>query len=80
MDKNTQSGFTLYELLITLLIVGIVLTLGIPNLSAFTSNSRMSSTVNDLHGSFLLARSEAVRAKSIITICASANPPRRSIR
>ena len=60
--------------MVTLLIVGVVLTLGIPNLSAFTQNSRMTGTANDLHSSFQLARSEAARAKTNITICGSANP------
>lgn len=73
MNMSRVRGFTVYELLITLLIIGVVLTLGIPNLSAFTQNSRISSTVNDLHSSFMLARSEAARSKSNITICASAN-------
>ena len=72
MKKRTQSGFTLYELLITLLIVGVVLTLGIPNLSDFTRNSRVTSTANDLHAAFHMARSEAARAKTNVTICASA--------
>ena len=73
MKKRHQNGFTLYELLITMLIVGVVLGLGIPNLSEFTANNRLSSTANDLHASFLLARSEAARSKTNITICASAN-------
>ena len=73
MKLRNQSGFTLYELMITLLIVGVVLSLGIPNMSAYTKNSRMTSTANDLHASFQLARSEASRAKTNITICASAN-------
>ncbi|HZW59635.1 MAG TPA: GspH/FimT family pseudopilin [Woeseiaceae bacterium] len=73
MKNPSQRGFTVYELLITLLIVGVVLTLGIPNLSDFTQNSRIAGTVNDLHSSFLLARSEAARAKTNVTICASAN-------
>lgn len=74
MDKRTQCGFTLYELLVTMLIVGVVMTFGIPNLTAFTQNSRMTSTANDLHASFQLARSEAARSKTNITICASATP------
>lgn len=73
MNMPQVRGFTIYELLITLLIIGVVLTLGIPNLSAFTQNSRISSTVNDLHSSFMLARSEAARSKANITICASDN-------
>ena len=73
MKKRTQAGFSLYELMVTLAIVGIVLMVGIPNMGAFRQNSRMISTANDLHSSFYLARSEAVRAKANITICASAD-------
>ena len=73
MKISTQTGFTLYELLTTLLIVGIVLSLGIPNMQSFRQNGRMTSAANDLHSSFHLARSEASRSKTNITICASAN-------
>jgi type IV fimbrial biogenesis protein FimT len=73
MKPTSQKGFSIYELMITLLIVGVLLTVGLPNLSDFTRNSRISSTANDLHSSFLLARSEAARAKSNVTICSSAN-------
>ena len=74
MNKNSQNGFTIYELMITLLIAGVLLTIGIPNLGEFTRNSRISGIANDLHSSFLLARSEAARAKSNVTICTSADP------
>lgn len=73
MKNNKQTGFTLYELLITVLIVGVILALGIPNLRQFTQNSRMTSAANDLNTAFHLARSAASRAKATITICASAN-------
>ena len=73
MNKTNQNGFTLYELLITMLIVGVVLTFGVPNMLQFNQNGRMTSAANDLHSSFHLARSESGRAKTNITICASAN-------
>ena len=73
MEKRTQNGFTLYELMITLLIVGVILSLGIPNMRAYSQNSRMTSAANDFHATFHLARSEASRAKTNITICASAD-------
>jgi len=56
------------------MIVGVVLTLGFPNLSEFMQNSRITSTANDLHAAFQMARSEAARAKSNIVVCASADP------
>jgi len=73
MEKRTQNGFSLYELMITLLIVGVILSLGIPNMRAYSQNSRMTSAANDFHATFHLARSEASRAKTNITICASAD-------
>ena len=74
MDSKSQLGFTLYELMITVMIVGVILTFGVPNLIQLTQNSRMTSTANDLHVAFQLARSEAARARTNITICASADP------
>lgn len=73
MNMKTQTGFTLYELMITLLIVGVVLSYGVPNMAEFRQNSRMTTTANDLHTTFHQARSEATRAKSNITICATAD-------
>jgi prepilin-type N-terminal cleavage/methylation domain-containing protein len=73
MKKQQQTGVTLYELLITLLVIGVVLTIGVPNMVEFRQNSRMTSSANDLLGAFQLARSESARAKTNITICASAN-------
>jgi type IV fimbrial biogenesis protein FimT len=73
-QRRAQAGFTLYELMITLIIVGVVLSYGMANLSDFRRNSRMTATANDLHASFFLGRSEAARGKTNITICASATP------
>ena len=72
--QKSQSGFTLYELLITLIIVGVILSYGMANLSDFNRNGRMTSTANDLHAAFHLARSESARGKINITICGSADP------
>lgn len=70
---DAERGFTLYELLITLLVVGVVLALGVPNMAEFTQNSRMTASANDMHAAFQLARTESARAKTNITICASSN-------
>ncbi|MEL7185700.1 MAG: GspH/FimT family pseudopilin [Pseudomonadota bacterium] len=73
MKKTTQSGFTLYELLTTVLVIGVILALGVPNMTAFRQNSTMTALANDLHSSFHLARSEASRSRAIVTICSSTN-------
>jgi type IV fimbrial biogenesis protein FimT len=73
MNKTTQNGFTLYELLMTTLVLGVVLAIGVPNMMDLTRNSRVTAAANDMHASFYMARSEAARSKSNITICGSAN-------
>jgi len=72
MKQRNQNGFTLYELLTTVAVVGVVLMIGVPNLGAYRQNARMTTTANDLHSAFHLARTEATRAKQIVTVCPSA--------
>lgn len=74
MKKYPVPGFTLFELLITIVVVGVILVLGIPSMTEYAKNSRMTGTANDLMSSFQLARTEATRAKTNVTICASPNP------
>ena len=45
----TQAAFTLYELMITLIIVGVVLSYGMANLSDFTKNGRMTALLRPRH-------------------------------
>ena len=73
MNARSQSGFTLYELLITVPVIGVIITIGVPNMREFTANSRVTAAANDLLSAFLLARTEAARSKENVTICASAN-------
>jgi type IV fimbrial biogenesis protein FimT len=74
MNTKTLRGFTLYELMVTLLVAGIIFGLGIPNLLEFSRNNQMSSAANDMITSILLARSEAVKRRVPVTLCASPNP------
>ena len=73
MERTAQLGFTLYELLVTVVIMGIILSLGVPNFLEFTRNNRMAATSNDLLSAFTLARSEAVKRKAPVTVCSSLN-------
>ena len=74
MNPGTQRGFTLYELLVTVLVMGVIFGFGVPNLLEFTRNNRMAATANDLVTALLLARSEAVKGRTTVTLCASPEP------
>jgi type IV fimbrial biogenesis protein FimT len=69
-----QQGFTLWELMAALLVIGIVFGLGVPNFTNFTRNARMASAVNSLVSALHLSRTEAVKRQAPVTICGSSNP------
>ncbi len=56
-------GFTLIELMVTVAIAGIILTIGVPSFSQVLKNSRLASNTNSLIATLNLARSEAVKRK-----------------
>ncbi|MCC7259016.1 MAG: GspH/FimT family pseudopilin [Gammaproteobacteria bacterium] len=66
-----QAGFNLLELMITLLVAGMVLGFGIPSFNAFIANNRMAAAANDLITSIHLARTEAVKRRTSVTVCSS---------
>lgn len=61
-------GFTLLELMATITILAILLGIGIPSLTAFIQNSRVTSQANGLVSSFHLARSEAIKRGVQVTV------------
>lgn len=71
--QNKQPGFTLIELIITLAIAGILMSIAIPNFQTFILNNRMSAQANDFMAAIGLARSEAIKRATRVSICKSAN-------
>jgi len=63
-----QRGFTLPELAIAMTIVALLFTAAVPNLSRTFDSYRIKSTVRELQGLFLLAKSEAIKANRDIWV------------
>jgi len=68
-----ERGFTLVELMITLVIASIVLTLAVPGMRDLVQNNRITGQVNEMVTAFNLARLEAIRRGTPVSVCASAN-------
>jgi type IV fimbrial biogenesis protein FimT len=68
-----HSGFTLVELMVTLAVAAIVLTIAVPGFQNLVRNNRIATQTNELVGSLQLARSEAVKRSTNVTICTSTN-------
>lgn len=69
--KKKQTGFTLVELMITLAVGIIILSVGIPAFTGMMSSNRTTGYANELVGALRLARSEAVKRGAGVTVCAS---------
>lgn len=68
---KSDAGFTLLELLITLLIGGIVLGLGVPSMVDLVRNNRISAQANALLSSLAMARMEAIKRGVPVIACRS---------
>ena len=61
------------ELMVTIAIVAILLSIGVPQYRYITYSYRMSSEVNGLLGDLQYARTEALREGQNVTVCVSAD-------
>jgi type IV fimbrial biogenesis protein FimT len=62
------SGFTLIELMVTIGIAGILVGVAIPGFNSIISNSRLTTSTNELVTALNLARSEAVKRGLSVTV------------
>lgn len=72
MGLKHQKGFTLIELLVALAVAAILLGIGIPSFSGAIENGRVSSDYSQITQAMYLARSEAVKSHSAVTVCPKA--------
>jgi len=64
-------GFSLIELLVTLSLVSILLFVAAPGMTNLIADSRVAETCHRVRASLALARSEAIRRSTTVTLCAS---------
>ena len=64
-----EHGFTLIELMVTIAVLAIIVTLAAPSFQATIENNRLTSQANELVTALALARSEAVRRNTPVTVC-----------
>lgn len=69
--KDQQGGFTLIEMMFTVIVLAVLLGVGLPNFRDFLRNSRMTAAANDLLADYNYARSEAVKRRLPVALCKS---------
>ena len=68
---SRRSGFTLIEVLVTLGVIAITVRLTVPMITNFVASNTITSVSNGLVTDLALARSEAIRRGTTISICPS---------
>src|SRR3990167_8877400 len=68
VTRCREQGFTLIELIIALIIVGILVTMAVPVFNSFIQNHRISSSSDQLYYYLQYARSEAIKRSANIYI------------
>lgn len=71
VSRVHYGGFTLLDLLMVVAIATIVMLIGVPSLQTITQNARIVTTSNEVLRALHLARSEAVKRATFVTICRS---------
>ncbi|WP_434938729.1 GspH/FimT family pseudopilin [Shewanella sp. HL-SH8] len=67
--KHKSNGFTLVELMVTVVVAGILLTVGVPSLISMYEGNRARSLISNIESTILFARSQAVSYGSRVSIC-----------
>jgi type IV fimbrial biogenesis protein FimT len=73
MVKSNARGFTLLELMVTIGVAGVLLTLGVPSFVDVVRNNRAATNVNELVTAFSIARSESIRRGWNVSVCRSSD-------
>jgi len=68
-----SGGFTLIELMVTLALVAIVLSFGVPNMTQLIRSNQVINQTNSVLGGIQLARAEAVKQGVGMAVCGSSD-------
>lgn len=67
--RIVPKGFTLFELSVTVAVLGILASVALPSLAALLDHQRTSATLSSLAGHLQAARLEAIRHRTPVIIC-----------
>jgi len=70
-DMKRAIGFTLIELMVTLLVAGILIAVAVPSFQDATLGSKLGSIANTVVATVNIAKGEAIKRNAVIKMCAS---------
>jgi type IV fimbrial biogenesis protein FimT len=73
MSYYLQSGFSLIEMMIVIVILAIALAVGVPNFQEFIANTQIRSVSESIRNGLQVARAEAVKRNEAVTFTLNNN-------
>ncbi|MDH3872280.1 MAG: GspH/FimT family pseudopilin [Gammaproteobacteria bacterium] len=70
---NKETGFTVIELMVTLAVALVLVTMAVPAFNTFMQNNRITAQANDLLTAINASRDEALKRRATVTICSSSD-------
>lgn len=74
MHRSGTNGFTLIELMITLMVAALLLAWGVPTFQNFINRTTLTSETNNWVGVINFARNEAITRGERVTVCRREDP------
>lgn len=71
LRSNRQQGFTLIEVLMVIVIIGVFMALAAPSFVTFTASQKVKTASFDLYAALVFARSEAIKRRQTVTVAAN---------
>ncbi|WP_370599950.1 GspH/FimT family pseudopilin [Pseudomonas nitroreducens] len=71
--RQAAGGFTLIELMVTIAVAAILISLAVPSFNDATLSGKLAATANDLVAGVALGRSEAIKRNALVSMCASSD-------
>ena len=68
-----KNGFSLIELMITVLVLAIAIAVGAPSFTDTIQNNRLAGQTNSINGALSYVRTEAVKLNGDVSICSSSD-------
>lgn len=66
-------GFTIIELMLTIAVAAVILTLGVPSFQGLMERNQLTTNINRFISSLALARSEAIKRNQRVVVCPSSD-------
>lgn len=73
LNRRAAGGFTLVELMVTIAVAAILISIAVPSMTDATLSGKLSASANDLVAGVAVGRSEAIKRNAVASMCVSSD-------